>query len=825
MVSFALGQWRSDAALRRFAPAGILLAALAALFAFGGDRGFFYRSGNHNYNSAKTMAIAENLAPAHRFRLFSRVTLYEDGGAKYKFYSRFPVGSYALVKLVALPFGDDLMAKLLAGRALALLMFAGAAAAAYLAVARIASDGWIALAATLLAFSGYYALYYSDGVFNEGVMDMFGAALVFHGMVVFAQDGRFGQLLIKTAAALLLGWHVYALLLPFIALGFGGEARAMLRPFVRRARGAQAGEKPSVRYALASLVRSRYIALAAVSIAFGTALLGFNLANEYTAFGGERAAAELPTVMSITARFGQDEDFNAKWADELAWDKFIARQFLRVGGMSLPYALTRWTGGLFEFPEPADIPLASAAFGVLVAAAALVGTALIPRLGALPASFRQCRLPLAAAALAGFCWALPLRHNAYDRTQDFEALFYFGAPLTLFALALALGKARLGGRVGGVSLVGASALAAALFVVSAHQISRLEADEGKAAFQKAMIAEFADMRETVRGKTVTISSDIERWADGSRYFAVYYYLSGSYLEHETPLYPSRYPEKPTRAADFAASRYRDADFGLLTPDNRIAFLYERTDLDDLYRAYLRRLASEEPAARSVFDVYADGDTLTYLKRDCAPEDAALRFFLRAFLVNPADLPAAHRDGGYYGQNFVFADRGKTVDGACVLIADLPNFPTARFETGQYISGEGEIWSVSVRPTPDAETLAAYETMYRSIAESSPAARSGWDVYLDGKTLTYLKEPCAEEDARARFLLSVHPARLSDVPENRREKGGHESLNFDFDRWGVIFGGKCMVRRALPDYKVESVEAGQWIPGGDRLWSAEVEVGN
>ena len=410
------------------APTGILLAALAALFALGGDRAYFYRSGNHNYNSAKTMAIAENLSPAHRFRLFSRITLYEDGGARYKFYSRFPVGGYALVKLAALPFGNDLMGKLLAGRALALLMFAGAALAAYLAVARIASDRWIALAAVLLAFSGYYALYYSDGVFNEGVMDLFGLALVFHGMAVFAQEGRFWQLLIKTAAALLLGWHVYALLLPFIALGFGGEVRAALRPFVRRGGGgdSQAREKPSARAALRSLVRSRYIALGAFAFAFGSALLGFNLINEYTAFDGERPASDLPTVQSITMRFGQDEEFNALRADELAWGGFIARQFLRAGGMSLPYALTRWTGG-FEFPEPADVPLASAAFGFLAAAGALAGTALIPRLRALPASFRQCRLPLAAASLAGFCWALPLRHNTYDRTQDFEALFYIGA--------------------------------------------------------------------------------------------------------------------------------------------------------------------------------------------------------------------------------------------------------------------------------------------------------------------------------------------------------------------------------------------------------------
>ncbi len=830
MVSSALGRLRSADALR-WLPMVVLLASLASLFALGGDRSYFYRSGNHNYNSAKTMAIAENLSPAHGFRLFSRVSLYEDGGARYKFYSRFPVGGYALVKFAALPFGDDLTAKILAGRALALVLFGGAALAAYLAVRRVASDGWVALTATLFAFSGYYALYYSDGIFNEGVMDLFGLTLVFHGMVVFAQEGRFRQLLIKTVAALLLGWHVYALLLPFIALGFGGEVWARMRPFVSRARDSESGgddeAPPSVRAVLGTLVSSRYLALGAVSLALGVALLAFNLANEYTAFDGERSLTELPTSESILKRFGQDADFNDFWADELAWGPFIARQFMRVGGVSTPYALAEWTGG-FDFPQPRAVPFAAAALGVLIVAGALAGAVGVRRIRAMPASFRRCRLPLVAATLAGFCWAIPLRHNTYDRTQDFESLFYAGAPLTLFALALAFAKARLGERFGKraavASLAVAAAVAAALFAVSAHQVGQLEADASNAAFQKALIAEFADMRGAVRGKTVTLSSDIERWADGARYFAVYYYLSGSFLEHDVTLYESDFPQKPPRAADFMASRYRDDDFGLLTPDNRTVFLYSETDLDDLYRAKIRRLESAEPAARADFDVYADGKTLTYLKRDCVSEEAERWFFLHAFPLNPCDLPDERRASGFYGANFRFADRGKVVDGACVLMADLPIFPVATFTTGQYVPGGGEIWSASAKPQPDAETLAAYEDAYAAVASSQPAARSDWDVYLDGDTVAYLKAPCDEDDTRGRFLLSVYPKNLGDIPEDRRALG-HESLNFDFERRGAMFGGKCMVMRALPDYGVSRVETGQWVPGGERLWTAELAVGD
>ena len=231
MFSFAfkrprLADWRG------WVPTGVLLAALASLFALGGDRGYFYREGTlhdvgiHTLFTAETLGIAENLSPEHDFRLARRVWIDDGGGFRYALYSRFPVGGYALVKLAIMPFGNDLAAKLAAARALSMLMVCGAALFAYLAVARIAGSRWVALAAALLAFSGLYVLYYADSVFKENVLESLGLALAFHGMVVFVQEGRFRQLLVKVCLALLVGWRVYAMLMPFIALGLGGEARA-----------------------------------------------------------------------------------------------------------------------------------------------------------------------------------------------------------------------------------------------------------------------------------------------------------------------------------------------------------------------------------------------------------------------------------------------------------------------------------------------------------------------------------------------------------------------------------------------------------------------
>ena len=105
---------------RGWLPLAILLAAMASVFALGGDRGYFYKGDTHGEASARTLAIAELLSHAHGFRLTRSVWQDEDGGFAYDPYSRFPIGGYALIKLVTLPFGSDLAAKLLAALVFAL---------------------------------------------------------------------------------------------------------------------------------------------------------------------------------------------------------------------------------------------------------------------------------------------------------------------------------------------------------------------------------------------------------------------------------------------------------------------------------------------------------------------------------------------------------------------------------------------------------------------------------------------------------------------------------------------------------------------------------
>ena len=200
-------------------PPLLLLLALSTVFFLGNDRGHFYRSGHHDWITSQHLAQAVNLSPEHNFLLFVNRTLDAGGNPSYATYARWPVGSYALVKVAVLPFGHSLSAQLYAARILMLFLFAATAVLAYLSLRRLFGCQWIALAATLLAFSSYYCLYYSDSYAPDVIPALFGVMLAFHGMVVFEQEGRFRQLLVKACIALLLCWHVYALLALFIYFG------------------------------------------------------------------------------------------------------------------------------------------------------------------------------------------------------------------------------------------------------------------------------------------------------------------------------------------------------------------------------------------------------------------------------------------------------------------------------------------------------------------------------------------------------------------------------------------------------------------------------
>lgn len=131
--------------------------------------------------------------------------------------------------------------------------------------------------------------------------------------------------------------------------------------------------------------------------------------------------------------------------------------------------------------------------------------------------------------------------------------------------------------------------------------------------------------------------------------------------------------------------------------------YETTRVDaDRYEAEYAAIAAGArgaPAARGNYDLYLHDRTLAYLDEACAPEESSARFFLHVYPRSREDLPpdAAPRD--FENRDFDFSTLGLRLAGKCLALAPLPAYPIARLRTGQWVSGEGELWSADFAPPP------------------------------------------------------------------------------------------------------------------------------
>ena len=667
----------------------LLLLALSTLFLCSADRGYFYDV--RSDNSSRNLAIAENLSLHHHFRLFVGRIQGSGGAPAYEMYSRFPVGGYVLIKLAILPFGNDLSAQILAARMLMLLLFSAAALLAFLSLARITSQRWVALAATLAAFSSRYMLFYGDAVSVEQSVELFAVMLVFHGMVVFVQEGRFRQLLARTCVALLLGWRVYAFLLPFLILGLASEA-------IRAWKDGTA-LWPRVRSAAAAVLRSRYMALGVFALLFGAAVLGFNFANEYAAFGGETQVTELPSVQSMLRRTGLEQDLedpSLEW-----WLRFLREQFHRVRVASVPSVLTDWGAELRGWFPP--VPYSASglsgpelSFYLLALLMVMAASTTVVCL-AKPLLARRHRILLATLALSGFFWALPMRHNTAYPRHDHEALFYVGVPLVFYSLLLLYVHKRWGHR----PVVGLAVAALLAFVVSAFQMDRRWRPDARATeIQQKTMTDFGTVRETTRGKVVLILASVEpEWSWQVRPpYKWRYYLAGSVLAHSlhtegvVEYYPvgnvlTHFPdmEAAARAADLIITRDRVESGALLTPGNERVFLYDSDGMDDLvefYRATRQRVVSGEPAARSHFDVYLGDRALFQVRDPCVREDVGYWIFVEVVPEDPKDLPGRRRRYGFEKLYIPFQNSGVLLEGKCTAVLPLPDYPISRIRTGQ-----------------------------------------------------------------------------------------------------------------------------------------------
>ena len=540
-----------------------LLLGLSTVFLFGGDRTYFYRHGHHNWVSSEHLTNAVNLSPDHNFLVFTR-QIYSDGGSWYDAYNRFPPIGYALIKIATLPFGD-LSTRIFMARILMLVFFAVTAVIVYWSLNRLTSNRWISLTATLVAFSSYYCMSYMDMISNEITVGLFGTILTFHAMIIFEQEGRYKQLVIKSCIAISLDWHVLSLLLAFITLSLARDAlciwnrRKKRGHLISRNKGYDVWWqfKLLLKMGWRELVCSRYILLASIVIMLTMGVLAYNIGQEYFALNATReiSITELPSVKSLLGRTGLvpsllgDLSVQGEAIKSFTWLPFLEQQLAQIGVMSIPLSFYRLLSN-------GDIWIQFSFYTGIVLATCIGGVGLLHH--------RMLTLTL---LVSGFLWAIPMRYNTIF--HEYETVFYIGIPLVFVAILMVYIQRLLGN----FPLPYLAILALFGFISSTYQASSIGQDEEEIRFHEAIIQDLEVIRPITGGENVLVpiedgySPHIE--FTGVRH-GLDYYLSGSGI-----VFNDTEPSIRMRQPRFMIKRERtEESYSLLTPDNRLVFLYD-----------------------------------------------------------------------------------------------------------------------------------------------------------------------------------------------------------------------------------------------------------
>ena len=645
----------------------MLLLALSTVFVFSEPERFHRWNSDHAGITLDHLQVALNRSPEHGFLGFDFQLLNTAGERTYQAYNRFPIVGSLLIKAVVLPFADDFGAQIHAARMLMLVFFAAAVVFGYLALKRLAPSPGVALAATALAFSSFGTLHYADMVATEGPMDLFAVMLVFHGLVVFVQHGRLAQLLAKICVAVSIGWHVFALLLPFVVLGL---AAAWLR-----------GDR------LAGLFRSRLIVLGAVALSFGMSMLALNLALEYSALTKapvagtkrETALADLPSLQALPRRLAWRGEAEPGHAPPRP---LLQTLFERAGRAALPYAgeqlarilLGAHPSSALDGGAGAGRPATPTSGGGLKPRAATLwgGIVCLACLGGL--AFSRHRVLLAALASSGFCWGLLAPGSVPQHA--FEGMFHVGLALVFFFTLLTQAERwaqrwlpRPAGLMGGCA--GAALL---IFVISSQQMGRLGSGELQPDFE-TLLTDMRRIRDVAPPGSVVIPSAAQPG------------FTANLLTGRVLLSPLNGRQR--HRADFVLTREHvaESNVGLLTPENRYLFLYRRSAYDARYANL------GDPAVKAGdWNVHVVGHRLIYASGEaCAAKGT--RYESSVFVEVASSFQAPRRATGRTPRfEFAFHDSAFEVAGRCIAEFALRSHNVGIVRTGQTSPGNGVIWS-------------------------------------------------------------------------------------------------------------------------------------
>ena len=776
---------------RPILPLALLITGLSTVFVFVSNRGLFYRNAwnlndHFHWTSSHHLAITTNFSLSHHFLGFEGQSLDAEGNAVYfNAYNRFPPGGYLLMKLVTFLAGNDLSNRIYAAQILILVFFVGSAVLIYCSMCRLGLNRWVTSTAILMVFSSTPFLSYNDMILTELWPDLFGVVLAFNGMIIFVQEGRFRQLVFKACIAVLMGWHVLALLVTFLFL-------CLVKKMI------QVRHTKIIRPSLTLMVGSKYCILGVITLALGALIFAYNIGNEYYALNIREmrhlGIADLPSLRSILYRTGLSQEVASGKSLDLS---FFEGQFARIGLMSVPFI---WSGYLSAYSAEnwAFIETQNFYLGILVVGVCVIGVF----------KMRQ-RLLTMTAVVFGFCWAIPMYRNTLQ--HEYDSIFYIGIPLIFYTLLLVFLKDCLG--EGFVPLF--SVVSLLVFVLSSYRMGYTDRNERAVEFHRSVVEDFNAIRDFTRGKNVWIpirnnDEEIIEFV-GARY-GFHYYLSGSNI-----VFTRSSCDRRLDKVDYMIRTGRVDVPGLLTPNNQMAFLYD----NEILEQYVDKIVEgKSPIIWSDFNVYLTDDRRLVYTRGSCDEDS----FGSAILNAPISLTIYSGNAGgstdfsideLSDPNFVeefIIDTEQPV-----IIFDLPDYAITSITTGQY-TDQDQIWGGRFFGPEHVADHGLLQRVDQAIASGSPIIRAQFDVYLTDEHLVYVRELCDTSDINDNFFVHIIPVDVENLPEDSRGYG-FENLDFVlFDR-GFSDGPRCAAVIELPDYDISRIRTGQFTDQG-QTWRSE-----
>ena len=229
-----------------------------------------------------------------------------------------------------------------------------------------------------------------------------------------------------------------------------------------------------------------------------------------------------------------------------------------------------------------------------------------------------------------------------------------------------------------------------------------------------------------------------------------------------------------------------------------------------YQEIYNQAVAGEPIISADYNVYRQGQRLTFVKENCPPDSRDAWFSVKPFPPEPELRPPNIVTAGYHFPEG-FSNHRVQLGAVCLAVIQLPAAVRGDIILSQRHPGpSGSIvaWAelYSLAPPGMRERLARWQQ------DQPPAAPDAFAVFLDqdtagGYRLLYAKGDCAQGDYATPIALHIYPVNRADLPADSRG-AGFANRDFLLENYGGRPGGECLAAYPLPDYPIAALYTGQ-----------------